>query len=173
MEMVDHGNRMTLGQCHELVALSGEEGVRLNDQRASMQFGESGKGAFDFDVTEGLENGKHRPFCVGGVLHVPDRPLGIGIGWLTSKTIDLLSGTSSEINSRRFAVSSLLSKLTPVRLPPGRDRLATSPSPTGSALTKAMGIVEVARLAANAGGAPPPVTITSIDLAIDELSGQC
>jgi hypothetical protein len=42
-------------------------------------------------------------------------------------------------------------KLTPVILPPGRARLATRPSWTGSApMTKTMGIVELAAFAASA-----------------------
>src|SRR4051794_18246508 len=52
-----------------------------------------------------------------------------------------------------LAVSSSAAKPTPVRLPPGWARLATSPSPTGSApLLKTIGIVEVALFAASAEG---------------------
>ena len=44
----------------------------------------------------------------------------------------------------------------PVRLPPGRPRLSTKPSSTGSAAAvKTIGIVDVAAFAANAGAAPP------------------
>ena len=44
-----------------------------------------------------------------------------------------------------------MKKLIPVRLPPGRARLATSPSSTGSSPTmKTIGIVVVAALAASA-----------------------
>ncbi|MGA7534941.1 MAG: hypothetical protein WBW27_23975 [Pseudolabrys sp.] len=45
--------------------------------------------------------------------------------------------------------------LIPVMLPPGRERLATKPSCTGSLLTrKTIGIVVVAALAANEDGGP-------------------
>ena len=48
-----------------------------------------------------------------------------------------------------------LKKLIPVRLPPGRARLATRPSLTGSSpTTKTIGIVVVAALAANAEAGP-------------------
>src|SRR5262249_60966634 len=40
-------------------------------------------------------------------------------------------GTSSRSSSNRFATSSPAKKLTPVRLPSGRARLATRPSRTG------------------------------------------
>ena len=52
-------------------------------------------------------------------------------------------------------------KLTPVTLPPGRLRLATRPSLTGSSPTpKTIGIVAVAALAASAAGVPV-ATITA------------
>ena len=54
----------------------------------------------------------------------------------TSSQMVLASGTSSESSSKRLAVSSGFIRLMPVRLPPGRARLATSPSPSGSALDK-------------------------------------
>jgi hypothetical protein len=70
-------------------------------------------------------------------------------------------GTSSQSISNRFSVNAPVRMLTPVRLPPGWARLATRPNPTGSPTSlKTVGIVEVAFLAASAGGAPPPVTIT-------------
>src|SRR5262249_15279525 len=52
---------------------------------------------------------------------------------------------------RRFAANSSPKKLIPVRLPPGRARLATRPSVTGSsAARKTIGIVVVAAFAASA-----------------------
>ena len=53
----------------------------------------------------------------------------------------------------RFAARSETKKCTPVALPPGRARLATSPSFTGSSVApKTMGMVAVAAFAARAGG---------------------
>src|ERR1700736_6625785 len=50
---------------------------------------------------------------------------------------------------------------TPVTLPPGRLRLATRPSLTGSApVMKRIGIVDVAALAASTDGSPPVAAIT-------------
>ena len=70
---------------------------------------------------------------------------------LTSTATRAAPGTSSRRSSSRFAANSPLKKLIPVRLPPGRARLATRPSLTGSSATaKTMGIVVVAALAANA-----------------------
>ena len=65
------------------------------------------------------------------------------------------------MNSRRLRETSTLRLVTPVRLPPGRDRLLTMPSATGSPpISKTIGIVAVADFAANATSAPPGATIT-------------
>ena len=69
-------------------------------------------------------------------------------------------GTSSQSSSTRLAANPC--RLTPVRLPPGRARLATRPIATGSpSVWKTTGIVEVACFAASAEASPPSVTITS------------
>jgi hypothetical protein len=68
-----------------------------------------------------------------------------------------------------LAISSTVSKLTPVRLPPDRARPAIRPSPTGSPLEKTIGIVDVAFFVAGAeGGAGHD----HVDLAVDEVGGQ-
>jgi hypothetical protein len=71
-------------------------------------------------------------------------------------------GTSSRKSSSRFVPNSALKILIPVRLPPGRARLATRPSLTGSsAARKTMGIVVVVAFAANAEVGPPVAAITA------------
>src|SRR5262249_18907661 len=68
----------------------------------------------------------------------------VALTGLTSTATRVAAGTSSRRSSNRFAVSSALKTLTPVRLPPGRERLATRSSLTGSsATTKTMGIIVV------------------------------
>ena len=62
----------------------------------------------------------------------------------------------------RFDANSAVKMFTPVALPPGRLRLATSPVWDGSLPTlNTIGIVVVAALAMAAGASPPPVTITA------------
>src|SRR6266540_315687 len=64
-------------------------------------------------------------------------------------------GINSRRSSSRFAVTSALKTLIPVMLPPGRERLVTRPSRTGSSPTmKTMGVVVVAALAAKVDGVP-------------------
>ena len=54
---------------------------------------------------------------------------------LTSRPYRAAFGSSSRSSPRCFATRSLNRKLTPVALPPGRERLATRPSSTGSSAT--------------------------------------
>src|SRR5262245_54231427 len=75
----------------------------------------------------------------------------VTLAGLTSTATRFAVGTNARRSSSRFAVNSALKKLMPVTFPPGRARLATSPSLTGSApVRKAIGIVVVAALAASA-----------------------
>jgi hypothetical protein len=64
--------------------------------------------------------------------------------------------TNSRNRSSRFDSSSAFCKLMPVRLPPGRLKLLTNSSSTGSRpVRKTMGISDVTALAASAELTPP------------------
>jgi hypothetical protein len=77
-------------------------------------------------------------------------------------TITLACGTSSDSSLSRLGVNSSMRKLTPVRLPPGRARLATRPAATGSPpIMETIGIVEVALFAASDERSPPLAAIPS------------
>src|SRR6516225_4383691 len=70
------------------------------------------------------------------------------------------SGTTSQNSSRRLPARSVDWSDRPVMLPPGRDRLATKPLPTGSfATTNTIGMTDVACFTARS--AVPDVTMTS------------
>ena len=72
------------------------------------------------------------------------------------------AGAISRSNSRRFGPSDVVNRWMPVVLPPGRLKLLTRPSCTGSLpLWKTIGIVEVAACAARATWGPPAVAITA------------
>src|SRR6516162_4118193 len=71
-------------------------------------------------------------------------------------------GLRCRLHERRFAASTLLRKVTPVTLPPGRLRLGTSPALTGSVpIAKTTGMTVVAALAESADIVPSMVTITA------------
>src|SRR5262249_26062658 len=86
---------------------------------------------------------------------------GIRIGRIPEHSHAREPGRSSVSNSSRLPPRSGAIRLIPVTLPPGRARLATSPLPNGSpAAVMTIGIVVVARLAANGARVPSP-TMTS------------
>jgi hypothetical protein len=63
---------------------------------------------------------------------------------------------------QQLGISSTDKKLTPVKFPPGRARLATAPYSTGSTpLPNTIGVVEVASFIASASAIPPIVAIRS------------
>jgi GAF domain-containing protein len=75
----------------------------------------------------------------------------VGLVGLTSRATTGAAGTTSCSNANCFGPTSTPNVVTPVRLPPGRARLATSPTSTGSAaMRNTIGMVEVAALAASA-----------------------
>src|SRR5262249_21903323 len=79
----------------------------------------------------------------------------VGLFGFSRKPIVAVPGTNSCNSASPLAPSSLLRMLKPVRLPPGRLRLATSPSCTGSTPTlNTIGMLVVAALAARAGSTP-------------------
>src|SRR5262249_15124797 len=79
-------------------------------------------------------------------------------------------GVISLITSKRFAAVSGALTTNPVRLPPGRARLATSPSSARSLTAAAtIGIADVARFTASTTGVPPA---RNIDLLLNQVIRQ-
>src|SRR5262245_47217873 len=85
----------------------------------------------------------------------------VGLVGLTRTETAAAVGTTSRKISSRFGPTSTFKLVTPVILASGWLRLLTSPIAIGSApISKTIGIVVVADLAARAAGAPPGATIT-------------
>ncbi len=95
-----------------------------------------------------------------------------GLFGFTSRAITPAWGTSSESSSSRLGISSVAMMLTPVRLPPGRARLATRPARPGRRRRKddrdrrGRVFCRQCRRSAAAGR-------DHVDLAADEIGGQC
>src|SRR6516165_1592038 len=124
-----------------------EKGIRVDEKRIGPLAHKSIEGCIDLAAGSGLEDHDLQPNGTRSRCHVSQRRL-------RSRCISRVykygntSGRghpNSRRSSSRFAANSPARKLTPVRLPPGRARLATRPSLTGSSLTmKTIGIVVVA-----------------------------
>src|SRR5262249_43529940 len=86
----------------------------------------------------------------------------VGLVGLRRTATTVAVGIASRKISRRLGVTSTFKLDTPVRLPPGRFRLVTSPIAIGSApISNTMGMAVVTDFAAIAAGAPPGATITA------------
>jgi hypothetical protein len=122
-----------------------------------MRLEEGGEGALEVAFSAGLQDMELHPFRARRLLRLSYLPLDSRswMVWVTSRAITPAWGTSSESSSSRFRSSSLSKKLMPVTLPPGRLKLATRPTPTGSPTpVKTIGIVEVAFFDASAPAGP-------------------
>jgi len=129
----------------------------------------------DCNTGRGINDLSLQPDGTGGFLHDVHRSLGVGnIGWVNEY------GNANSLRNHvvqgrsRFASTSPTKKLMPVALPPGRARLATRPSRTGSSPTpKTIGIVVVAALAASAAGVLPGTAINHGHPSVDQVSENC
>src|SRR5437016_13797177 len=97
-----------------------------------MQLNESGEGGVEFALGAGLQNMELHPLRTRRFLPVSDYALGKSAVRIHEIAITLAWGTNSDNSSSRLGISSAAKTVKPVRLPPGRARLATSLSRTGS-----------------------------------------
>src|SRR5215472_144413 len=144
---------------HEFFAPGGKERTGRNDERVGLLLDKGGKAVVQFALGAGLENMKLLAERARGVFQILQL-VRSGFG-STSAAIAVACGSSSRSSPNRFASNATVQKLTPVALPPGRLKLATSPSFTGSEpVKKTIGMIEVAFFAAIAGGVFPTITAT-------------
>src|SRR5262249_5852722 len=161
-KLKDRGHRVAGRQRGELFDLDDHERVGGNDERAGAS------------LKQVCESGPSRLRCWRAGHEVGPRerelpPAGLstaacalGLVGLTSTAIIVAVGSNSRTSSRRLGPTSDANVVTPVRLPPGRLRLATTPILIGSSpMTKTIGILEVVALAASTAGVPSAaITVT-------------
>src|SRR6516162_3860978 len=86
----------------------------------------------------------------------------VGLAGLTSTATRTAFGINPRRSASRFVVTSVVNQLKPVTLPPGRAKLVTRPSSTGSKpIAKTIGTVAVASFAARAARVAAGVAITA------------
>src|SRR6516164_3323312 len=150
---------MTCRQRHELSALVDEECVNAHQKRARPLLNERHESRVEFIFfcgTQDMNFPKARAAACACLVSVS----AFGLSGLLSTEIAAACGTSSCSNSICLATRSALNRLTPVTLPPGRLKLATRPSLTGSPpVAKRIGMVAVAAFAASATAGLPLATI--------------
>src|SRR5262249_12006376 len=156
---IRRGDRMARCQVDQLDTPAEEEGIRADEKSIWPLAHESGKGYINLTAGAGLEGLDSQSDSASSRFDVSY--CNYGSPRSTSTATRVAVGTISRRSSSRFATNSPVRKLTPVRLPPGRDRLATKPRLTGSSLMlKTIGIVEVAPLSAKTAAGPPTAVMT-------------
>ena len=146
------GDRVVRRQVDQLDTPAVEKGVGADEEGVGPLAHKSCEGRIDLAAGAGVEDLDLQPHGAGSRFHVSHRGLGSrGIGRIDEHGHTSGRGHQFAQEFQPLCRQLPLKKLIPVRLPPGRARLATRPSLTGSsATTKTMGIVVVAALAANA-----------------------
>src|SRR5262249_15016708 len=132
------------------------EPVGSHEQSIGALADKHGKGSIDLADCAGTDDLDLQPEGVSRFAHIRQCGLGVtALIGLTSTPTRMALGTRSCRSDSRLACVSRPNVWKPVAFPPGRARLATRPSLTGSRPTpKAIGIVAVAALAATAGASP-------------------
>src|SRR5829696_6935126 len=116
----------------ERLASAVEELAAANHQAACSQLDQVCEGCIELKFAADIQNVELQPETPSRRLHPLCRFLRYWIGRINEKRDDLRFGSSSCSTSSRFGAISTPNWATPVTLPPGRLRLATRPSWTGS-----------------------------------------
>src|SRR5262245_3106141 len=152
---------MPRGQRDELFAPPVEVWVGGDHQRTGPLLGERGEGWLQVTVDAGVLNYNLQPKRLPRDCRGRQLRLGVHTCRVHQQTHYCHPGSISRSSSNCFPTNSPARLATPVALPPGRLKLATSPSLTGSTATlKTIGILFVAAIAACAAE-PLKATITA------------
>ena len=170
---IARSNRVAHRQRDDPIAPSNKVYVRRNEEISHLLFGQGREGRIEFASL--TQPSRPATFARG---HRPPlaRPLHLPWRWDYSdrSTCATVSAVGERYRSAFPAVwrpSSLTKKLTPVALPPGRSRLATSPDSIGSPpVTNTIGSAAVARLAASAEAVD--VAQQYVDLTTNQIACQ-
>ena len=145
--MSHRGHRVADRQRGELLAMAGEEWIAADHQATRAQLNKLYEDFIQITFGAGTKYFKLQPEGAGRrpqVCRCGFRQS--GTGWVDQQCHDACSGLNSCSNSSRLGDTSTPATVTPVMLLPGRFRLTTRPSLTGSSETaKTIGIVVVSR----------------------------
>src|SRR5262245_8769915 len=159
---IAHGNPVMCRKRDKLEASAREEDITSDVQGVGAIAHESGEGRLDLAAGAGVEDLNLQSHCTGGFRYVSYALGTSDIGWIDQHGNS--NGLGHQLVQKCQALCPQLGreKIDPGQVPPGRARLATRPSLTGSSPTpKTIGIVVVAALAASAAALPAGVAITA------------
>src|SRR6516162_8385080 len=152
---------MAQTQCGNLCAPAVEESIITDLESGGSLLGSSRKDSPDLVLAVAFDNDDLQPKAASRRLRTLDIVLQNPWDLWVHEQGDLL-GCGKEFMQQLQPLWSVAITVTPVALPPGRLRLATSPVATGSeAVVKTIGMVWVAAIAARTPSRLPPTKITS------------
>src|SRR5262249_33867178 len=153
---------MTRGKDGKWHSIRCEECAAENKERASAPLDETCKSRLKIAFAANSKGKDLQPERASRGLHVFQLVLCSGSFRLPSVATTAAVGTIACSSSSCLAPSCWVNGVTPVMLPPGRFKLATSPSLTGSVpAPKTIGIVVVADFAVDAATVLPVAAITA------------
>src|SRR5262245_65602828 len=131
------GNPVMRRQGSKLNGAADKKCVATDEERIRALARKCGKGRLDLSDRAGIKDLELQAEGRGGFLRASRNVASVtaGLLGLTKTATRTAFGTSSCRSRNRFATVSWTRKLVPVALPPGRARLATKPSLTGSTAT--------------------------------------
>ena len=161
--VIDGGQRMTRRQRDDQCATIGKEWIDRDQQCGAGLLRETCESRHDVAIAiAGVKDFDRHPQGWNARMHVLDS--GVGQRSVGSDERDETGRLRRQLTQQSEPLRGELhvEVLTPVALPPGRLRLATRPSATGSeAVLKTIGMLEVAALAASAPAVLSSTTITA------------
>ena len=152
---------MASGQGNEFFPLAIEECVICDKKCACLLGNKHCKGRFEITFAAGSNDVNLQSEAIGRSIHISRGRLSRGVVGVANSATTMDEATSSCSKLSRFGQSEALITVTAVVLPPGRLRLATRPSSTGSpAVAKTTGIAEMAAFTSRMRTSRPPANIT-------------
>ena len=148
-------------QRDKLIAPAGEKHIAVDEQRAGALSNKGREDRVEIAFSDRSQDKNLHSDGASCILHGCASRAALALFGFTSRAMVLAPGTTSCKSPSCFAASPLFMAPTPVMLPPGRLRLATTPVWTGSAPDmNTIGIAVVAALAARVAAILPSVAMT-------------
>src|SRR5262249_30431073 len=152
--------RMTRRKRDKALAPTGEEWVGTDEKRISPSLDKRREDLIEVVFSDRAQDTELSPRASAAACASRVCGSATGLVGLTSSAINSALGNSSRISCILFCANTVLTIQMSVVFPPGRLKLATKPNLIGSApVTKTMGIVAVAALAASTAGGPNALII--------------
>src|SRR6516162_8435782 len=82
---INRRNRLTYGQCYQLLAMAFEKRISLDDQAVGAQLGEGSEGGADLAFAACVQDREQHRLHTGRLLHVPDCRSGLRKAWVNQQ----------------------------------------------------------------------------------------